>query len=405
MSRPRLTAADLAEVERIMAPADATLARHYPEETVARQPVHTLYVPADRVVPGLVKDHGATARAALDAHAAEPAALARAVGADPDQVAAVWPLLLEKLEREPVEDLRIDLEDGYRGHSDDEEDAHAVAAVRAVAADPPPYWGVRFKSFEAPTRARGLRTLDLVLGAVLESGELPDGFRLTLPKVTSVEQVLAMAAACERLEAAYSLPHGRLRFEVQVETPQAVLGADGTATVARLVHAAPGRINGLHFGTYDYTAALGIAAGHQALDHPAADHAKDVVQVAAAGTGVPVSDGSTNVLPVGSTSQVHEAWALHLRLVRRSLGRGLYQGWDLHPAQLPTRFLANFLFFRDGLEPAAVRVRAYYAGDSGAVLDEPATVRALMGFLLRGVWCGAVGEDEFEALTGIGVWR
>jgi citrate lyase beta subunit len=405
MTRPRLTAADLAEVERIMAPADAALARDYPGDPLGRQPVHTLYVPADRVAPGLVKDHGATARAALDAHAADPDALARALGADPDEVAAVWPLLLEKLDREPVEDLRIDFEDGYRGHSDTEEDAHAVAAVRAVAADPPPYWGVRFKSFEAPTRARGLRTLDLVLGAVLESGGLPDGFRLTLPKVTSVEQVLAMATACERLEAAYSLPHGRLRFEVQVETPQAVLGADGTATVARLVHAAPRRINGLHFGTYDYTAALGIVAGHQALDHPAADHAKDVVQVAAAGTGVPVSDGSTNVLPVGSTSQVHEAWALHLRLVRRSLGRGLYQGWDLHPAQLPTRFLANFLFFRDGLEPAGARVRAYYAGDSGAVLDEPATVRALMIFLLRGVWCGAVGEDEFEALTGIGVWR
>jgi citrate lyase beta subunit len=405
MTGPRLTAADLAEVERIMAPADAALARDYPGEHVARQPVHTIYVPADRVAPGVVRALGAAARAALDAHAPDPADLARAVGADPDRVAAVWPLLREKLDREPVEDLRIDLEDGYRGHSDEEEDAHAVAAVRAVAADPPPCWGVRFKSFEAPTRARGLRTLDLALGAALEPGGLSDGFRLTLPKVTSVEQVLAMVTACERLEGAYSLPHRRLRFEVQVETPQAVLGADGTATVARLVHAAAGRCNGLHFGTYDYTAALGIAAGQQAMDHPAADHAKLVMQLAAAGTGVPVSDGSTNVLPVGSTSQVHAAWALHARLVRRSLERGLYQGWDLHAAQLPTRFLANFLFFREGLEPAAARVRSYYAGDSGAVLDEPATVRALMNFLLRGVWCGAVGEDEFEEMTGIGVWR
>jgi citrate lyase beta subunit len=274
-----------------------------------------------------------------------------------------------------------------------------------VAADPPPYWGVRFKSLEAPTRARGLRTLDLALGAALVSGPLPAGFRLTLPKVTSVEQVLAMTTACERLEAAYGLERGRLRFEVQVETPQAVLGADGTATVARLVHAARDRCNGLHFGTYDYTAALGIAAGQQAMDHPAADHAKLVMQVAAAGTGVAVSDGSTNVLPVGSAAQVHDAWALHVRLVRRSLARGLYQGWDLHPAQLPTRFLANFLFFRDGLEPAAARVRAYHAGTSGAVLDEPATVRALIGFLQRGVWCGAVTEDECQALTGISVWR
>jgi citrate lyase beta subunit len=396
----RLTAEDLAEVERIMAPADAALARDYPGDAGERQPVHTVYLPADRIGAGLVTGYGAAARAALDAHAPSPEALALATGADPEQIAAVWPLLLAKLEREPVEDLRIDLEDGYRGHTDAEEDADAVAAVTAVAADPPPYWGVRFKCFEAPTRARGLRTLDLVLGAALDAGPLPDGFRLTLPKVTSVEQVLAMGAACDRLEAAYGLEHGRLRFEVQVETPQVVLGPDGAATVARLVHAAGGRCNGLHFGTYDYTAALGIAAGHQAMDHPVADHAKNVMLLAAAGTGVPVSDGSTNVLPVGAAEQVRQACALHFRLVQRSLTRGLYQGWDLHPAQLPTRFLATFLFYRSGLDAAAGRLRDYLGGAAGAVLDEPATARALAGFLRRGVHCGAVTADEVERLTG-----
>lgn len=325
------------------------------------------------------------------------------MGADPDRVAAVWPLLLDKLAREPVEDLRIDLEDGYRRHSGDEEDKHAVAAVQALAADAPPYWGVRFKCFEEPTRARGLRTLDLVLGTALEAGPLPDGFRLTLPKVTSVEQVLAMVAACEQLEAAYALDAGRLRFEVQVETPQVVLGPDGAATVAKLVHAAQGRCHGLHFGTYDYTAALGIAAAQQAMDHPAADHAKNVMLLAAAGTGVPVSDGSTNVLPVGSAVQVRAGWALHFRLVRRSLELGLYQGWDLHPAQLPTRFLANFLFYRSGLDDAAERLRDYLGGGSGTVLDEPATARALAGFLRRGVHCGAVSVDEAESLTGVAI--
>ena len=369
--------------------------------------MHTVYVPADRVTAGLPARYGAAARAALDEHAPDPVTLAEVVGADPDRVAEVWPLLLAKLAREPVEDLRIDLEDGYRGHNDDEEDAHAVAAVAALAgatgagAGAPPYWGVRFACLEASTRARGLRTLDLVLGAALEAGPLPDGFRLTLPKVTSVEQVLAMAEACARLEAAYGLDAGRLRFEVQVETPQAVLGPDGTATVARLVHAAEGRCNGLHFGTYDYTAALGIAAAHQAMDHPVADHAKNVMLLAAAGTGVPVSDGSTNLLPVGSTAQVRAGWARHFRLVGRSLERGLYQGWDLHPAQLPSRFLATFLFFRTGLEEAGGRLRDYLAGTGGAVLDEPATARALAGFVRRGVHCGAVTAEEATAVTGV----
>ena len=200
-----------------------------------------------------------------------------------------------------------------------------------------------------------MRSLDLVLGAF--GGTLPAGFVVTLPKVTSVDQVEAMVLLCERLEAAHGFPAGSLRFEVQVETPQAVLGADGTATVARAVHAAGGRCTGLHYGTYDYSASLGVAAAHQAMDHPVADHAKAVMQVAAAQTGVRVSDGSTNVLPLGDRAQVEAAWALHARLVRRSLERGLYQGWDLHPAQLPTRYLATFAFYRSGLAAAAARLR------------------------------------------------
>ena len=397
----RLTPADLAAVEDIMAPADAALAAAYPGDSGARQPVHTVYVPADRVAPGLAAAYGRVARAALAEHAPDPAALASIVGADPARVAEAWPLLLAKLDAEPVEDLRIDLEDGYRGHPAAAEDEHAVAAVGALAGgDAPPYWGVRFKSFEATTRARGLRTLDLVLGTALECGPLPAGFRLTLPKVTSVEQVRALVETCGRLETAYGLDAGRLGFEVQVETPQVILGPDGTATVARLVHAAEGRCTGLHFGTYDYSAALGIAAGQQAMDHPVADHAKHVMLLAAAGTGVAVSDGSTNILPVGSARQVHEGWALHFRLVSRSLERGLYQGWDLHPAQLPTRYLATFLFFRSGLDAAAGRLRDYLGGASGTVLDEPATAKALAGFLRRGLHCGAVSADEVEASSG-----
>ena len=160
------------------------------------------------------------------------------------------------------------------------------------------------------------------------------------------------------------------------------------------LHAAGGRCAGLHYGTYDYSASLGIAAAQQSMDHPAADHAKAVMQVAAAGTGVPVCDGSTNVLPVGDTEQVHAAWHLHARLVRRSLERGFYQGWDLHPAQLPTRYAATYAFFRHGFAAAAARLDAYFARRVEGIADEPATARALAGYLLRGLHCGALDEDE-----------
>ena len=295
-----------------------------------------------------------------------------------------------KLVTEPIEDLRVDFEDGYGVRDDDQEDAAVKAAV-AVLGDGarPPFVGIRIKSLEAATRRRALRTLDLFLSRYAEP------FVVTLPKVSGPDQVTAMVALCERLEQEYGLAAGALTFEIQIELPSAVLGADGTATVARLITAADGRCTSLHYGTYDYSAAAGVAAAYQSMDHPVADYAKAVMQAAAAGTGVRLSDGSTNILPVGSDVAVQSAWALHQRLVRRSLERGFYQGWDLHPAQLPTRFAATYAFFADGVDAAAIRLRRYLDRRSGGILDEPATARALAGYLLRGLDCGALDDVGF----------
>jgi citrate lyase beta subunit len=364
----------VAELDRRLAPVDAALRRAYPGEPAGRQPVHTVYVPADRFDADLVRRWGARAVAAIEAHPPFPFA-------GVDRVVA-------KLTREPIEDLRVDFEDGYGIRDDADEDAAARKAATVLRERAPAFFGLRCKSLEERTRRRAVRTLDVFLDAL---GPPPDGFVITLPKVSVVEQVEAMVVLCGRLEDAYG---GRLRFELQVETPPAVLAADGTAAVARMIHASEGRCAGLHYGTYDYSAACGIAAAYQSMDHPAADHAKAVMQVAAAGTGVRLSDGSTNVLPVGDTDAVYAAWRLHARLVRRSLERGFYQGWDLHPAQLPTRYAATYAFFRDGLPAARERLSAYLSRRSTGVLDEPATARALAGFLLRGLDCGAFDETE-----------
>ena len=389
-----------------LADADADLAARYPGDPGTPQPVHTVYVPADRATAGTHRAWGDAALGLLDQHAPSAGALAAATGVRPDLADEAHDRVRHALEVRPVEDLRIDFEDGYGVRADDEEDAAADAAATALAAalqapDGPRWAGIRFKSLEAATRRRGLRTLEQVLAGVLDAGGLPDGFVLTLPKVTSVAQVEAMAAVCAALEQAYGLPPGRLGFEVQVETSQAVLDAAGTATVARMVGAAQGRCTGLHYGTFDYSAGLGISAAYQSLEHPAADHAKAVMQLAAAGTGVRLSDGSTNVLPVGGTEQVHAAWRLHARLVRRSLERGYYQGWDMHPGHLPTRYLATYAFFREALPAAAGRLRGYLDRVEGGVMDEPATAQALATTVLRGVHCGAVDADEVERLTGL----
>ncbi|MFJ1598905.1 DUF6986 family protein [Streptomyces sp. NPDC088261] len=389
-----------------LAPVDADLARRYPGDPGTRQPVHTVYVPADALTAGTVRSWGDQALAALDEHAPDAAALAAVLGLPDELAGPVHERVRAKLAREPVEDLRIDFEDGYGPHPDADEDAHAARAARLVHAayadgTAAPYTGIRMKCLEEAVRDRGIRTLDIFLSGLMEAGGLPDGLVLTLPKVTYPEQIEAMVRIAEAFETARGLSPGRLGFEIQIETSQSILAADGTATVARMIDAADGRATGLHYGTFDYSACIGVSAAYQSSDHPAADHAKAVMQVAAAGTGVRVCDGSTNVLPVGPTSQVHDAWRLHYGLTRRALARAYYQGWDMHPAQLPTRYSAVYAFYREGMAAAAARLVAYVTRAGGAVLDEPATAKALSGYLLRGLDCGAVDDDEVTLLTGL----
>ncbi|MEV1054229.1 aldolase/citrate lyase family protein [Streptomyces sp. NPDC049887] len=391
------------EISTSLAPVDAELARRYPGDPGTRQPVHTVYVPGDAFDAGTIRSWGDRALAALDEHAPDAATFGRVLGLPDDLAEPVYTRVRAKLEREPVEDLRVDFEDGYHGRDEDADAARAArllseACARGTSA---PYSGIRMKCMEAAVRDRGIRTTDVFLTGLMEHGGLPGGLVLTLPKVTYAEQVTAFVRLLEAFEKAHGLDAGRIGFEIQIETSQAILAADGTATVARMIDAAEGRATGLHYGTFDYSACLGVSAAHQASDHPAADHAKAIMQVAAAGTGVRVSDGSTNVLPVGGTGHVHEAWRLHYGLTRRALARAYYQGWDMHPGHLPTRYAAVFAFYREGLEAAAARLAAYVVRTEGDIMDEPATAKALGGYLLRGLDCGALDDAEVARLTGL----
>ncbi|WP_029109584.1 aldolase/citrate lyase family protein [Mycobacterium sp. URHD0025] len=404
----RLDEAVLADVDRRLSAADAQLLNQYPGDDGRRQPIHTVYVPGNRYSATLPADWGTAALAAAnDAGGLDAVAALVGVSSGTDCAPETLATLVEnKLTAEPIEDLRIDFEDGYGTFDDATEDAdveQAIAALRIAldAGTSTPFVGTRFKCFEAGTRARGLRTLDIFVSGLVDSGGLPDGLTLTLPKVTSVDQVEAMVVVASALERANGLPAGRIRFEVQVETPQAILGADGRAPVAQFIHAGQGRVSSLHYGTYDYSASLGIAAAYQSMEHPAADHAKNVMQLAVAGTGVHMSDGSTNILPVGEPANVAMAWKLHARLVRRHLERGIYQGWDMHPAQLVTRYLATYAFYRGAFASAATRLRNYVHRLDSTVMDEPATARALANVIHRGSVCGALTDDEIESAADL----
>lgn len=312
------------EIDALLAPADAQAAL-FPGEAGSRQPVHTVYVPADQFTAATCTQWGEQALALLAEHAPAAGALAEVV---PGWIEDVYPRLTAKLASQPIEDVRVDFEDGYGLRPALEEDEAAVAAGAALAElarrpDAPLLAGTRIKGLQQATRRRGLRTLELLISSAVSQGGLPARFVVTLPKVAHVAEVHAGVRVLSELESAFGLPAGFLRLELQIEVPQAIYAPDGSTAVARLVHAAEGRCEGLHYGTYDFSAAAGVVAGQQSLEHPLADHAKAVMQLAAAQTGVRVSDGSTNVIPVGSG--VLAAWELHARLVTRALERALYQ--------------------------------------------------------------------------------
>ncbi len=398
--------------------ANAAYSKAYPGESDARQPVHTVYGGAQLFKHDTAPKLGARALQALDENAPTPIALAEAFGLrvpdgrEPAEYAAtLHARVRSKLEREAVEDFRIDFEDGYGQRSDADEDGHAQSAAREVAkglkqGTLPPFIGLRIKSLSSELAGRSLRTLDLFVTTLVgEAKGVPPGFVVTLPKITNREQVVAIEQRLTTLERRLRLKPGVLKLELMVETPQSIFDTEGRAALPALVAAAKGRCTGAHFGTYDYTASLSITAAQQAMSHPACDFAKHMMQATLAGTGVMLSDGATAVMPVGDRAAVQRAWRRHFDDVRASLRQGFYQGWDLHPAQLPSRYTAVFSFFLEGLAPASARLRnfidkAAQATLVGDVFDDAATGQGLLNYFLRGVGCGAITPEEASA-TGL----
>jgi citrate lyase beta subunit len=429
--------------------ANEGFSQHYPGESGRRQPVHTVYGGAHLFRSDSANRLGSLARRSLDQFAPDFVAFARAlelpgasqlVDTSPDLehnnkpaslAHTIYERVKEKLRREPVEDFRIDFEDGYGNRPDVEEDGHAESAAAEVAQGQvngslPPFIGIRIKPFNEELRTRSFRTLDIFVSTLAEKteGRLPNNFVITLPKITIAEQVAALANLLVRLEGQNGLAEGSLKFEMMIETTQSIINHRGEINLPLLLTAAEGRCVAAHFGTYDYTAGCNITAAHQHMLHPACDFAKNMMQVSFAGTGIWLSDGATNIMPVAPHRQVeggaaltaeqvdenrqvvHRAWKLHFDHVQHSLITGFYQGWDLHPAQLPTRYAAVYSFFLESLEAASERLKNFVEKAAkatlvGDVFDDAATGQGLLNYFLRAINCGAVTEDEALKLSGL----
>lgn len=389
--------------------------------SAAREPVHVIYGGAQLFTAETFAKVGKLALKAIEDYAPTAAEFEGCFELDPKL--QIFDRVVQKLKTEAIEDYRIDFEDGYGSRPDAEEDKDAIRAAQALAKAfqaslLPAFIGIRVKSLSNECKARSLRTLNLFVTALCGAtqGKLPPGFLITLPKISSSDEVKFFSNELSQLEAKLKLPSGALRFEVMVETPQVLMNRQGTCELPLMIDAAQGRLEAAHFGAYDYTAACGVAAAHQSLGHPACDFARQMMKLAFSGTSVRLSDGATNEMPIGphrskdgkpitpaemeeNRAVVHHAWKKSYQDVSRSLIQGFYQGWDLHPAQIPARYAAIYAFFRQGHAPATRRLKSFLdkaaqATLSGNMFDDAASAQGLLNFFLQGLSCGAFSENE-----------
>ncbi len=437
--------------------ANLAFQKVYPGDRPDRQPVHTIYGGANLFKSDTTDKIGEVALKNLLTNAPNFVVLAKVLKLDgfehlPDSLEdiedltkrldamteaqrkkehawlsySVYNKIIAKLKREGVEDFRIDFEDGFGNRPDDEEDATAVNAANELADGMAnktisPFIGIRIKPFTEDLKLRGVRTLDIFLTTLLEKtkGKLPDNFVVMLPKVTITQQVTTLIRLFEIIEKKHSLAPGTLKMETMVEATQIVMDEDGRNPLMKIVRASEGRLIAAHFGTYDYTASCGITAKYQTMAHSVCDFAHHVTKVALGSTGIWLSDGATNVMPIGphrgddltfeqlneNRQAVHKGWQIAYGHTMHSLINGMYQGWDLNPAQVPMRYAATYNFFLSSIEDATNRLRIFVERAAistltGDIFDDAATGQGLLNFFLKAMNCGAISEEEALA-TGL----
>ena len=453
---------DKSRILATLGKANKAFQQIYPGDKPDRQPVHTVYGGADLFTAETAQKMANAALKTFTENAANFTEFARAIelpGYDklpkkPADIAklekhfaklspamrkdeigwlayATYNKVIHKLRTEALEDFRIDFEDGFGNRGWEEEDATAAQAAVEVAKGMkakslPPFIGIRIKPFTEDLKERGARTLDIFLTTLASKtgGKLPNNFVVMLPKVSIPEQITALVQLFEAIEGNTKIAKGALKMEMMVETTQATIGSDGSNPLRRFVLASKGRMIATAFGTYDDTAANNITAKYQDMGHAVCDFAHMMMKVALGATGIWLSDGATNVMPIGphreipgrgpgltpkqraeNKAVVHRNWKKAYDHTRHSLWKGLYQGWDLNPAQFPMRYAAVYCFFLESYDDAAARLKAFVERAARATLtsdvfDDAATGQGLLNYFLRGLNCGAISEEEALA-TGL----
>lgn len=307
---------------------------------------------------------------------------------------------VEKRLAQPLDDIRIDFEDGYGRRPDEEEDAHALQVQQALPqVHEPRRCGIRVKPITRRFAQRAVRTLEIALQGLTV---WPRGFCITLPKLEHPAQVRFIIQELERIE------DGRppLPLELMIESPA------GLRRVPDLLQIAGKRARGVHFGPFDFLASCGIGQGD--LLHPVNRAARAQLLLAVSGSGVELADGPTTLLPLPPHKQpsatqlsenqkaVRNAWEFHRDQVLATREQGYFQSWLLHPAQLVSHAAALIQEHEKTLPGALERLIAYWKGRgqaraSGGDFDDRATARQWTRLVEQGLELGLIEDSAIAA--------
>lgn len=404
------------------------IAKRKPKDSLNRLPVHTVYGGADRFRADTAIRFGEIAKETLKQYLPTAAEFSRLFGIKPAMASAVFRKTLEKLTTEPIEDFRIDFEDGFGYRTDREEDEAAIGAARQLATalvknEAPPFFGIRVRPFERETASRAKRTIDLFTKSLADQlGTLPSEFVITIPKVRSNREVEALVKHLATIEKRFRLPPATIGIEIMVETPEAIFDPSGRLITRKLAASSGGRCRSVHFGAYDYTALLGIGAADQDIRHPACIFARSAIQAALAGTGIRIVDSVTVQMPIApnkkdrltkeelrqNTAAIHQALLRHFENVTNSLREGFFQSWDLHPNQLIARYAAVYAYFFENAPQQAARLRNFLAAATrasltGNIFDDAASAEGSLNFFRTGLGCGAFSDSDIRESLGLTV--
>lgn len=334
---------------------------------------------------------------------------------------------INKLTVNPVEDYRIDFEDGYglRDSAKEDEDAERCAIELSELFQKSDnssafQTGIRIKSFSLPTLQRSIRTFDIFLSTFFQNCDIQNVpfLSVCLPKVTDLKEVELLLSLLTDYAKSHNLNTGFLRAEIMLETPEFYLKSNGFAALREMVDSFSGSFNALHLGLYDFTSSLGVQSADQKYNHPYLDFLRFQTIMQFSKSTIRLVDGATMEMPVekykksefaelseeecnANKIMIINAANAHTENIYHSMKMGFDSSWDLHPGQVAIRYLTLFTNYKKSFSAMRERFINFVENAARATVlngqfDDAATGQGMLNYFIKGYRLGALSADDIR---------